>query len=203
MKLYGIAAASIALCLIAAPLQASLAAESPTAVIRKFNDALLQTMQRAKDLGYKGRYNKLAPVIKSSFDLNFMARFSAGRYWRKLTDRQKDTLVGAFSDLTIGTYANRFDGYSGERFEILSEEKPRKGHILVKTVLQKSDGEKIKLYYLMRPVENDWRVIDIFTKGSISELSTKRSDYSATLKRKGYDGLIGILKEKIRKLGNQ
>ena len=158
-------------------------------------------MQRADTLGYKGRREKLTPVILDSFDLKFMIRYSTGRHWRKLTDAQKETLTGVFSDLTIATYADRFSGYSGEKFEILSEQEARKGHKLVKTILQKSDGERIKLDYLLRPTGKSWRIVDIFVKGRISELSTKRSEYSATLKRRGYDGLIEILKKKIELLG--
>jgi len=194
-------AVALAAFLIASPLLASVTADEPRSVISKLNSALLQSMQRADALGYEGRREKLSPVIQASFDLKFMIRYSAGRHWKKLTDTQKETLTGAFSDLTIATYADRFDGYSGEKFEILAEEEVRKGLKLVKTILQKSDGERIKLDYLLRPTGKSWRIIDIFVKGRISELSTKRSEYSTALKRRGYDGLIEILKKKIELLG--
>lgn len=45
--------------------QSAEADKSPAAdVIRKFNAALLESMKRAKELGYSGRYNLLYPVIK-------------------------------------------------------------------------------------------------------------------------------------------
>jgi phospholipid transport system substrate-binding protein len=202
--LYRVAGAiGLAAFLIAGPLWASVTADGPKTVITKFNAALLESMQGADKLGYKGRLEKLAPVIRDSFDLPFMIRYSAGRHWRNLTDAQKKTLTGAFSDLTIATYADRFDGYSGEKFEIIAEQEARKGLKLVKTVLQKSDGERIKLDYLLRPTEKSWRIIDIFVKGRISELSTKRSEYSAALKRRGFDGLIEILTKKIGLLGQK
>jgi phospholipid transport system substrate-binding protein len=172
-------------------------ADTATALIKQFNDALLATMQSATKLGYKGRYEKLAPVLESTFDMNFMTQYSAGRYWRKLTTEQKKKLVGAFSRLTIATYANRFDGYSGERFRILSEETPREGNRLVNTELVKSDGEPVKLNYLLRETKAGWRVIDIFLKGTISELATKRSEYSSTLGNQGFDGLMAIFEQKI------
>ena len=199
--LYRVAAAiGLAVFLIAGPLGASVTADEPKSVIFKLNSALLRSMQEADKLGYKGRREILAPVIEDSFDLPFMIRYSTGRHWRKLTEPQKEALTAAFSDLTIATYADRFDGYSGEKFEIVSEQEARKGLRLVKTVLQKSNGEQIKLDYLLRPSEKSWRIIDIFVKGRISELSTKRSEYSTALKRRGYDGLIEILKQKIKML---
>jgi phospholipid transport system substrate-binding protein len=175
-------------------------ADTATALIKQFNDALLATMQSAEKLGYTGRYEKLAPVLESTFDMNFMTQYSAGRYWRKLTTEQKKKLVGAFSRLTIATYANRFNGYSGERFRILSEETPREGNRLVNTELVKSDGEPVKLNYLLRETKAGWRVIDIFLKGAISELATKRSEYSSTLGNEGFDGLMAIFEQKINGL---
>ncbi len=173
------------------------AAESAAPVIERLNQTLLSTMKSASDLGYEGRYKKLAPVIKATFDLPFMTQYSAGRHWRQLTDAQQKALVDAFSRLTIATYANRFDGYSGEKFKVLSEETPREGNKLVKTELIKSDGEAIKLNYLMRQTKDGWQVIDIFLKGAISALATKRSEYSSALANRGFDGLMAVFEQKI------
>ena len=168
----------------------------PRAVIETFNTALLQTMRQAKTLGYAGRYDKLAPTIRSTFDLAFMARYSAGRHWRGLNKEQQAKLVDAFSRITIATYASRFKGYAGESFHILSEKDARRGTKVVRTELEKKDGERIKLTYLMRETRAGWRTIDVFVKSGISELATKRSEYGATLKRKGDNGRISILEQK-------
>lgn len=173
------------------------AADTAIPLITRLNEALLSTMQSADSLGYEGRYKKLAPVIKSTFDLGFMTQYSAGRHWRQLTDAQKKTLTDAFARLTIATYAHRFDGYSGEKFVVVSEKTPRDGNRLVLTELIKSDGEAIKLNYLLRQTKDGWRVIDIFLRGTISELATKRSEYSSTLGNQGFDGLMAIFEQKI------
>lgn len=176
-------------------------ADVASSLISQLNDALLATMKSAKELGYKGRYDKLAPVIESTYDLGFMTQYSAGRYWRQLTAQQKKELVDAFSRLTVATYASRFNGYSGETFRVLSEKTPRKGNRLVETELVKSDGEVIRLNYLLRETKQGWRVIDVFLKGTISELATKRSEYSSTLANQGFDGLMAIFKRKLSGLG--
>jgi len=172
-------------------------ADSGTALIARLNDTLLATMKAANDLGYEGRYKKLEPVIESTFDLGFMSQYSAGRHWRTLTASQKKKLTDAFSRLTVATYANRFNGYSGESFKVLAEETPREGNRLVHSELIKSDGEAIKLNYLLRQTKQGWRVIDVFLKGSISELATKRSEYSSALGNQGFDGLMEIFERKI------
>lgn len=183
---------------------APVSAGSATAVISDFNKNLLAVMQSAEKLGYDGRYAKLKPSVKATFDLDFMTRYSAGRHWKNLSKEQQAKLVNAFSRLTIATYADRFKGYSGEEFQIIKEETPRKGTRLVRTELVKADGERIKINYLLRaPKKDDWKIIDVFVKGTISELSTKRSEYSSTLKNKGLNELLAILEKKISVLGAQ
>ena len=38
--------------------------------------------------------------------------------------------------------------------------------------------------------------MDIFLKGSISELATKRSEYNMTVKREGFEGLVSKINAK-------
>jgi phospholipid transport system substrate-binding protein len=176
---------------------AAQAADTAIPLITRLNDALLSTMKSASSLGYRGRYSKLEPIIRSTYDLTFMTRYSAGRHWRELNETQQKSLVDALSRLTVATYANRFDGFSGEKFVVTSEETPRDGNRLVHTELIKSDGEAIKLDYLLRQTAEGWRVIDVFLKGTISELATKRSEYSSALSNQGFDGLMTIFEQKI------
>lgn len=174
-------------------------ADSPGEVISKFNDTLLETMRAADELGYQGRYEKLSPAIQATFNLPFMARFAAGNHWQKLTEEQQREMVDAFSRLTIATYASRFNGYDGETFRVVSEQEARGGTMLVNTELA-TGGDVIRLNYLMRPDSENWRVIDVFMKGNISELATRRSEYSSMLDRQGFDSLITLLNQRIEEL---
>ena len=47
---------------------------APTDVVRNFYGVLLDIMQHAAALGPKGRYQKLEPVVRGTFDVPFMAR---------------------------------------------------------------------------------------------------------------------------------
>lgn len=172
-------------------------------VIEQFNDTLLKIMREADSLGFSGRYEVLAPAVRSSFDLDFMAQYSAGRHWKELSETQQKELADAFARLTIATYADRFNGYSGERFETVGVDPQRQDMRLVRTHLIKSDGEAIALNYLMRLTEQGWRIVDIFLKGNVSELATRRAEYSSVLRREGYDKLIAMLNQKIALLGKQ
>jgi phospholipid transport system substrate-binding protein len=175
-------------------------AEMPASrLIERFHETLIGVMKKADTLGFEGRYETLAPAVKETFNLAFMTRFAAGSHWKKLNDDQRDKLIEAFSQLTIATYAERFDGYSGERFATVGEKQIRRTTLQVKTGLVKSDGETIILNYLVGRRSESWRVIDVHFKG-ISELAVRRSEYTSVLKREGFAGLIATLKKKIANL---
>ncbi|MCH7711728.1 MAG: ABC transporter substrate-binding protein [Proteobacteria bacterium] len=175
-------------------------AEAPASrLVERFHEILVGVMKNAETLGFDGRYEKLAPAVKETFNLAFMARFAAGSRWKRLSADQREKLIEAFSALTIATYAERFDGYSGERFDTLNEKQFRPTTRLVKTGLVKSDGKTIVLNYLVGQRGGIWRVIDVHYKG-VSELAVRRSEYTSVLKRKGFDGLIETLEKKIANL---
>jgi phospholipid transport system substrate-binding protein len=170
--------------------------ETPTRIVENLHATLLGVMKDAKKTGYADRYKRLAPVIKKTFDLPFIARIVVGRYWWTFTNDQKTKFVKAFERLSIATYAHRFAGFSGEKFQLVSEKKSRQGRMTVKSLLIKSDGEKVELDYTLSGHNKQWRVINVTANG-ISDLSLKRSDYTAFLKKKGVDALIDKLDEKI------
>ena len=106
------------------------AADSATQVIENLHAELLFVMKQAKKLGYEGRYQRLAPTVTASYDFPYISKVVVGRYWRSFTAEQKAQFIRAFSKLSIATYANRFDGYSGERFKTISGEELKRGHRL-------------------------------------------------------------------------
>ena len=170
--------------------------------IERFNATLLSIMQNAETLKFGGRYKTLAPVMLDSFDLGFMARFSAGRHWRGLSPTDQQKLVATFERLWVSTYADRFNGYSGEAFEIVGSQKAPRDTLLVKSNIIKNDGEKIALNYLMREKEKHWSVIDIFLDGKYSELAKQRSEYTSILKREGLAGLVAKVDAKVKRMQN-
>jgi phospholipid transport system substrate-binding protein len=186
---------------VAAPaLGASDEASIVTAPIRTFYDALLDAMRRAKALGVHGRYDALAPVTRATFDLAAMTRISVGPRWNSIPPEQQTALIDGFTRMTIATYASRFDGYSGERFEVDPAVETRKTGSVVHTRLVQSNGEPIVINYLMRRSAAGWKVVDVYLTGAISELATRRSEFSAILDAGGPGKLIDTLRQQTDQL---
>jgi phospholipid transport system substrate-binding protein len=180
--------------LILSPMPAA-AASSGTEIIRQFYAQLLDTMQRAAALGVKGRYQKLEPIVFATFDVPYMARLSIGPAWAGLTPDQKKRASRAYGRYVAAVYATRFDGYSGERLEVLGEQKIRRG-TMVKSQIVKSDGEPVSINYLVHDNAVGYQIRDVFLTGTISELATRRSEFATILRSNGIDGLIASLNKK-------
>ncbi len=167
-----------------------------TEVVEKLHTTLLAVMKDGDKIGYPGRYDQLAPVIQSSFDMPFISRTVLGKYWETFNNEQRSRFVEAFTQLSIATYAANFDRYSGERFKTISEQTVSGGRILVQSQLIKSDGGQVQLDYLLQRTGGQWRIVNIIAEG-VSDLALKRADYSAFLKNNGFEALLKKLNEKI------
>jgi phospholipid transport system substrate-binding protein len=186
---------------LALPARVQAAEVDPAVVpIRAFYDALLAAMKQADQLGVRGRYDKLAPVIRSTFDLAAMTRIAVGPEWTAIPPEQQTALQDSFARMTIATYANRFDGYSGQSFEVDPEILSRNTGRIVRTKLLRPPDEPVTLNYLMRGTGDTWRIVDIYLSGTISELATQRSEFGAILKSGGPAALIESLRQQIDKL---
>jgi phospholipid transport system substrate-binding protein len=174
---------------------------SPSATISTFYDALVATMKDGPTLGFNGRSERLSPAIRSAFDLPLMTRLMVGPQWTGLTPEQQRQLVAAFSDFSVAVYASRFEDYSGERFQVDGDPTPSTTGVIVHSKLLKSDGDPVQIDYLMRANERGWQIIDVFLSGTVSELATRRSEFSAVMRRGGAEALVDVLQKKAAQLG--
>jgi phospholipid transport system substrate-binding protein len=186
---------------LALPARAQTQAVDPAvSSIRAFYDALLEAMKQADKLGVRGRYDKLAPVIRSTYDLAAMTRIAIGPDWNTIPPEQQTALLDGFARRTIATYANRFDGYSGQSFEVDPEVESRNTGRIVRTKIIRPPEFPVTLNYLMRGSGDTWKIVDVYLAGTISELATQRSEFSAILKKGGAAALIENLNQQIDKL---
>jgi phospholipid transport system substrate-binding protein len=176
------------------------APSGPEQVIERLHASLIETMQSADELGYQGRYQQLEPVLEQSYDFPFMIRIALGPTWRELDEPQQAELTELFTDMSVANYAARFDGYDGERFEILGEEPGPRGAVLVRSRIVPADEEPIELNYLLKEFEGGWRIIDVLLDARYSELARQRAEFAAVLRNGGVPDLAATLERKIAEL---
>lgn len=185
------------LLLLAALLPAAAHAQaSPAAVIEGFNATLLDVMKNAQRLGISGREQRLRPVMEKAFNLEAMTRISIGPAWTQIPPAEQQALIRAFSDWSIATFAGRFDGYAGESFQLTGENTLQSGDRLVRTQLVRPRDEPVALNYLMRDFGGAWRVVDVYLSGTVSELASRRAEFTALLREGGAPRLEAELRRR-------
>jgi len=199
MKFLPFAAAALAL----VAFQPAFAAADAKGTIDSFDASLLDVMKNADKLGYKGRFAKFDPVISQVYDLPLMTRISVGPQWSSLTPDQQAKVTEAFKQLSIATYASRFDGYGGETFQITGESSANGGDQIIDTKLVRPNDEPVELNYRLRKSGDDWKIIDVYLSGTISQLANYRSEFAATLRSGGADALVELINKKVAAEGTK
>lgn len=175
-------------------------AASATLIVETFHSALIEMMKSSDTMSFDERVAFLTPRMEQAFDLDFMSSKSVGRQWQELTPVQQRAWRQKFGRLTVSNYAGRFIGYQGEHFETLGNETAAKDTVMVLTRVAVPNDADVDLNYRLRQTGDGWRIIDVYLKGTVSELALRRSEYSSTLKRDGFEKLAGAIDEKIAEL---
>ena len=193
----GLALGTVALA--AAPTVAE-ATDDPTAVVERLHAGMLAVMREAGQLDYQQRFDRLVPALEQAYDFDFMARKSLGRAYDGLDPASQERWLALFRTYTIANYAGRFGKYHGQTFQTLGEEPSTQETVLVRTRLDDPGAETVDLNYRLRRSDAGWRVVDVYLKGTVSELALRRSDFGATLDRSGFASLAQSLEGKIADL---
>ena len=123
-------AAGLGLGVLSYPVHAAPASGGET--VQGLYDALLNTMKNGRTLGQSGRFARLAPVIRSTFDIGTMARLSVGSSWAGLSEAQRQQVSESFGRYISAIYADRFDSYNGQKLEVTSEQ-PAPSGVMVRS----------------------------------------------------------------------
>ena len=183
----------IGLAMLSYPVHAAPASGGDT--VQSLYETLLTTMKNGRALGQSGRFTRLEPVIRKTFDFPSMARLSVGPSWATLTEAQRQQVTESFGRYISAIYADRFDSYAGQKLQVIGEQ-PVVAGIMVRSQIVKADGEPVNVDYMMRRNGDSWLISDIYLDGAISEVATRRSEFAAILKSQGIDGLIAALNRK-------
>jgi phospholipid transport system substrate-binding protein len=176
---------------------------SAAEVVRQFYNNLTDTMKQGDSLGFNGRSQKLKASIDRSFNMDEMMRTAAGPSWTTASPEQQKQMVAAFRTFSLSNYANRFARYEGEQFEVLGEKAgPREGEKVVETRLVSGADQTDMNYVMRKDGKGQWKIVDIYVNGTISEMATRRSEFGSVLRQQGVEALLQLLNEKSSQLAN-
>lgn len=166
--------------------------------VERLNQAILTALHQPAATDFATRVGLLRPLMVEAFDYPVMARIAAGKYWEDFTEPQRDRYVGLFADLSVAAAASRFKAQPNARLTITGVRDGPRNTELIETTLTLPGKPSRRISYLMRQDEaGQWKAVDIYFESRVSELSTKRSEYSSLLGRQGIAVFLETLQKKL------
>ena len=164
--------------------------------INQLHETLINIMVISDTTSFEERYTYLEPVINKNFDIALISKVILGRYWKSIDEEIKVRFINLFNKLTISTYISRFNSYDNQMFKNISIEQLKENRYLVKTEFVRLKEKPISFNYIIQKNGKKWRIISVIANG-INDLSLKRAEYVAIIKKDGIDTLIKKLEQKI------
>src|SRR5580692_3800330 len=166
--------------------------------IEAYYSQLMPTLKAAGQLSVRERDRRFSPAITSTFDIGTMAKLASGPAWSKFSGAQQAAVRDAFARFLVAEYAHQVSDYSGESFVVEPQTSPSSGGgEVVKTRLLQPGGRTVQINYLVR----GGRIIDVYLNGTISDLATRRDEFSSILSGGGgADALVKTLRERTESL---
>jgi phospholipid transport system substrate-binding protein len=173
--------------------------DDAVAVIERLQAALVATAVLEPDPGQDARYERLAPVVTETHDLETMGRLTVRRFWRDWSEAERASFSRAFERLSIATYASRFAGVGPETFGIVGGVEDGEDRVEVQSLVRRKDAEDVPIDYLLQQQDGGWRIINVFADGA-SELSLMASEFYAILESGGFEALLDEIESRIAAL---
>lgn len=141
---------------------------------------------------------KFRNLLGSSFDLQTIARFTLGRYWRVATPAQQKEFTQLLKDVIIDKYADRMLTASTGDFTISNAQSINDKDTAVMMSIKPTDGEPISFAWRVRNAGKTPKIIDLAVEG-VSMSITHRADFASVIERNGgnIQALIDALKAKL------
>ena len=143
------------------------------------------------------RVTTFREILRTNFDINNIARFVLGRYWRVATPAQRTEYQQMFEKLLIKLYEEKFRQYNGQTLTVTGSRLASGGNFALV-------ASKIKDPAAAQPINVEWRVVrgsalkiaDVVVEGISMGLS-QRQEFASVIQRNGgsVEALLKVMRD--------
>lgn len=185
--------------LLLAPLSVAAQTTPPAeaaAFIRAVGGEALSLMANDKAAG-RASTDRFRDLFVRAVDVPYVARFVLGRFWNAADADQQAEYLRLFEGWVVAIYADRFRGYSGERFDVVGARADGVRDAVVTTDIERPEGPAIRVDWRVRAQAGGaMQVIDVAV-ANISMARTQREEFESVILRGG--GKVEALLDDLRR----
>ncbi|MGE0417445.1 MAG: phospholipid-binding protein MlaC [Acetobacteraceae bacterium] len=196
--LFSAAAVSTAVLRPVAPAVAQ-GADRASAFIKSTGDKLVAVINSSAPAQQKRK--ELTSIIESTVDIDGVARFCLGRFWRQATPDQQKNYIVLFRQVLVTSISVKLGEYQGVRFTI-GRSRPQDGEQVVSTVIERPNNAPATVEWVVGHPQSSPKIIDVIAEGTSLRI-TQRSDYASFLQRNGnnIDALLTAMRNQLAQSG--
>ena len=172
--------------------------EKPTDTINKLHNGLKKLHEQNF-----GNYILMQDLVNKTYNIEKMISMIIGSKWKSINKNKQEEISLVFAEYVVRNYIKRFKKINNVSFENLGSKELKKNFFLVQTKLKIIDDDDVKIDYLLSKKDKTWKIFDVLLAGSVSEIATKKSEFSSFLSSENIDELINALKRQNTKLKNK
>jgi phospholipid transport system substrate-binding protein len=163
-------------------------AERASEFIQKIGNEIVSIINGTQTAGEKKQ--SLARILDNAVDVDAIARFCLGRFWRRATPDQKRRYLSAFRQILLTNITARLGEYRGVSVSVMQGHQ-QDGATIVSTVISRPNNPPAALDWVVEQGGAMPQIVDLVAEG-VSMRLTQRQDYASFLSRNGYniDALI-------------
>ena len=152
------------------------------AFVRQFSQKLIAVLNGSGTLAQKR--TEILPLIDQNVDVDGIARFCMGRYWRMATPAQQQKFTELFHRVLLKSITDKLGEYEGVSV-VLGATTPRgNGLSAVSTTINRPGQPATNVDWVIDHIGGAPKVSDVIGEG-VSLSITQRGDYSSYLQRNG------------------
>ena len=147
------------------------------------------------------KQQKLQGIVDRTVDVNEVARFCLGRFWRAASPEQQQQYLALFHRVLMINITSKVGEYEGVSFT-MGRAQPREGTVAVTTTVFRPGNAPAKVDWLVSADSGSPKIVDVIAEGTSLRL-TQRSDYASYLSHNNnsVQALIDALKQQASQAG--
>jgi phospholipid transport system substrate-binding protein len=145
------------------------------------------------------RERQFRGLFEQGFDVNEIARFVLGPYWRTATDAQRAEFIKLFENYVVHAYTVRFNAYAGQQLKVLGARPEGDNAWVVQSqiALPNSNQPPVRVDWRVTKHGDTYKIADVTVEG-VSMALTQRQEFASVIQRNGgqLEALLKVLREK-------
>lgn len=139
----------------------------------------------------------LTQIIGSTVDVDGVARFCLGRFWRQASPDQQSRYMAIFRQVLVTNITSKLGEYQGVTFT-MGRTTADGEDAQVATVVNRPNSPPTNVQWVISNPAGDPKIIDVVAEGTSLRL-TQRSDYASYLSHNNYnlDALISAMQQQV------